>query len=337
MLAVDAGQVAGEVVATCRVPADTAEREWMLVRDRAADRPQWVLVFTSARLDSRSTTLPLPAAEPATTPGRVTLEYRTANGGRAVTLAAVAGGPSTLDVFVNYELEVNVERDLDRAVDAMNTGGLLDVMCDVPGRAPPPVGPSGPAGDLRSTAPPGPRSVTPPDARSGGTPAASEWTAGGALAWSIDVLQAQGGRRYALQTVSWGRDITSDIGTGLLRGRLMWAIEAAPVYGQWAPTSTYGVGLSPLVWRWRFVPRGGVRPFAELAFGGLFTRAGVPEGNEAANFLAHGAFGLRFLSRSRLSFVAAYRVQHISNGNQRVENPGVNAHVLWMGVGVGKR
>ena len=38
-------------------------------------------------------------------------------------------GPLDLDVFVNLRLEVNVERDLDRAVDTMNTEGPIAVSC----------------------------------------------------------------------------------------------------------------------------------------------------------------------------------------------------------------
>ena len=36
----------------------------------------------------------------------------------------------------------------------------------------------------------------------------------------------------------------------------------------------------------------------------------------------------------QVSWVTAYRFQHISNGNQLTSNPGVNAHVLWIGLSV---
>jgi hypothetical protein len=128
-----------------------------------------------------------------------------------------------------------------------------------------------------------------------------------------------------------------DAGPGILRGRLMWAFELMPIYWQHAPTTTIGMGFSPLVWRWRFAPRPRAAPFAELAFGGLFTSNPVPEGTEAANFIAHGGFGVRWRPASRISLVTAYRFQHISNGNQLTSNPGVNAHVLWVGLALGVR
>jgi hypothetical protein len=258
-----------------------------------------VLVYRSATLSQPSVALPLPGAAPDTSAG-VILEYRTANGGRAVTLDAANEGPSTLDVFVNFELEVNVERDLDRAVDAMNTEGPLAVVC-APG----------------------------PD---GGAPRGDEWMVGAGYAWGIDLFQSTGGQRYVTTAVSWGRDLTRDIGPGALRGRLMWAVEALPLLWQYQPTATAGIGISPLVWRWRFAPRPRAAPFVELAFGGLFTSDPVPEGTRTANFLSHGAFGVRWRPAARASVITAYRFQHISNGNQQVANPGVNAHVVWLGL-----
>lgn len=159
-----------------------------------------------------------------------------------------------------------------------------------------------------------------------------EWQVGVGYAWSIDLLQSEGGRRYVPVTVSWGRDLTRDVPPGVLRGRLMWAVEAMPLYWQQRPTTTWGAAVMPLVWRWRFTPRRRVAPFAELAFGGLFTADPVPEGTEDENFITHGGFGLRWQPSRRLALVTAYRFQHISNGNQSVANPGVNAHIGWVGL-----
>jgi hypothetical protein len=150
----------------------------------------------------------------------------------------------------------------------------------------------------------------------------SEWMVGAGVGLSIGVLQSQAGRRYVTPAVSWGRDLTADGGPGFLRGRLMWAIEAVPLYWQTSPRSTYGAGVSPLVWRWRFTPRPRAAAFAELAFGGLFTSDEVPEGTVQTNFMTHGAFGLKWKLSAQVSLVTAYRFQHISNGNQTSTNPG---------------
>lgn len=174
------------------------------------------------------------------------------------------------------------------------------------------------------------------DGQSGPEPAAlprgHEWQVGAGYGWSFDLLDSEGGRRYIPWTVSWGWDLMDDAGPGFLRGRLMWAVEAMPLYWQYQPTDTAGVGISPLVWRWRFVPRNRAAAYAELAFGGVFTGDPVPEGTESANFLTHGAFGIKWRPARRTALITAYRFQHISNGNQLSTNPGVNAHVLWLGL-----
>ena len=164
------------IVTTCRVAEDPAGREWSLAREGPSDSPRWVLLFRRGAAASAPVRLPLPSAAPTVSAERVELDFHSANGGRSVTLSAGAAGPSRLDVFVNFELEVNVERDLDRAVDAMNTEGPITVTCTF-------------------AAPPGP-------------PRQDEWMAGVGAAWSIDLLQSAGGRRVRAgqRVVGPGRD-----------------------------------------------------------------------------------------------------------------------------------
>jgi hypothetical protein len=172
----------------------------------------------------------------------------------------------------------------------------------------------------------------------------SEWMIGAGAAWSIPLFDSAGGRGYVVQSVSWGRELTSGGGPGILRGRFVWAIEVTPLYAQFAPSTVYGAGVSPLFWRWNFEPHGRWSPFAELSMGGLWTSAPVPEGTSPANFTAHAGFGTRIRLRGgsgghvraspRLGLAVAFRFQHISNGNQMVENPGVNAPMAWVGLSV---
>jgi len=163
------------------------------------------------------------------------------------------------------------------------------------------------------------------------TVGASEWMVTAGPAWGVVVFHSAGGHRYFLQTVSWGRVLTRPRGPGALRGTFELAIEIAPVFGQWQPTKTYGVGFTPLDWRWNFEPHGRLTPFAELAGGGLWTRDPVPVRTTTANFTAHAGGGVRYLIRPMQSLVASYRFHHISNGNRLERNPGVNAHVFQVG------
>ena len=114
-------------------------------------------------------------------------------------------------------------------------------------------------------------------------------------------------------------------------GRCLPAVDAAVYNGQFAPTHTYGFGLSPLVWRWNFEPRERVATYAEIAGGGLWTTDPVPVRTTTANFTAHAAYGVRYLVRPHHAFVVSYRFHHISNGNRLERNPGVNAHVFQVG------
>jgi hypothetical protein len=113
----------GQPVATCRVPNDPQARTWSL--ERAAP-DAWRVVFSSKSLDKPRVELPLANASPIISESTITLTYASSNGGRALEWT-ITNGPSKLDLRVNHGLEVNVERDLDPAVDLMNTDGEIEV------------------------------------------------------------------------------------------------------------------------------------------------------------------------------------------------------------------
>ena len=66
----------------------------------------------------------LPGAAPVISDGHATLDFHNANGGRQITLAVTPSGAS-LEVYVDYGLEVNIDPNLDPDVDRLNTGGPL--------------------------------------------------------------------------------------------------------------------------------------------------------------------------------------------------------------------
>ena len=68
--------------------------------------------------------LALPDAKPVVGERQLSLEYRTLNGGRDVKWKVDAAGAS-LDIYANFELEVNIEADLDPRVELMNTDGAI--------------------------------------------------------------------------------------------------------------------------------------------------------------------------------------------------------------------
>jgi lipid A 3-O-deacylase PagL len=163
---------------------------------------------------------------------------------------------------------------------------------------------------------------------------ATEWMATVGNGWSSVMFHSASGHKYVMQTLSWGRVLTAPHFPGALRGRFEWAFEAIPVYAQYTPDTTYGFGLTPVVWRWNFEPRGRYAPFAQLAGGALWTTSPVPQNTSTANFTANVGAGVRIVLKSHEALVLMYRFDHISNGNRLEANPGVNAHALHFGLSV---
>jgi lipid A 3-O-deacylase len=160
---------------------------------------------------------------------------------------------------------------------------------------------------------------------------ASEWMVTAGPAFGVSLFHSEPGHRYVLSSVSWGHVLTRPRGSGLFRGQFVWAFEGIPLFGQHSPDDTIGLGVTPIVWRWNFQPRGRVGHFAELAGGLLWTGEPVPRRTTTANFTAHIGYGVRYFVTPTRAFVAGYRFHHISNGNRLERNPGVNAHVMQFG------
>ncbi len=294
---------AAETVATCRVPNDPQQRVWSLERLPSA----WRIAFSSRALDRPRVELPLPNAHLRIEKQRIGLSLASANGGLTVYWAIEPGPrfPSWLDLHVNHGLEVNVERDLDPAVESMNSDGLLQLDC----------------------------SIGAPVSNDGGAPVArqSEWHVAAGVARSVGLFESTGGRAYAVQTISYSRELTRELKFIGIRGRFAWGVEATPIFAQFSPATIYGVGVAPVVWRWNFVPRENWSAFAELSMGGMWSTAPIPEKTSRVNFTAHWGGGVRRHWRARHALLFAYRFQHFSNGNQLGSNPGVNSHVFLAG------
>ena len=119
------GQPATTPIAECALTGDPGSRVYQVIDRGATQEPRWLLRLSATALGERRIDLPMANATIERREGRLSIVSVSANGGASVQIDAAAGsGPSTVDVFVNYELEVNVWRDLSPDVEQMNTHGV---------------------------------------------------------------------------------------------------------------------------------------------------------------------------------------------------------------------
>ena len=118
-------QTAPKTVLECRLPSEPDPRVFQLLDYGPAREPRFTLRVSGAALGTRHADLPLANARIERRGRGLSVASASANGGAAVQIDASDGaGASSIDVFVNYELEVNVWRDLLPEVEQMNTHGL---------------------------------------------------------------------------------------------------------------------------------------------------------------------------------------------------------------------
>ena len=110
-------------VVECTLPGDTAGRVYRILDAGSGREPRWSLRLTAQSLGQRHVDLPLPDARVERRGSVLSLSSTSANGGLTVHIEAREGSASMVDVFVNFELEVNVWRDLSPEVEQMNTDG----------------------------------------------------------------------------------------------------------------------------------------------------------------------------------------------------------------------
>jgi hypothetical protein len=109
---------------TCTMPDDAQQRVYRLEPMGAGGAAAWQLSYRDRQMGSAWLHLRLPGARPEVDGQTMRLAYKNANGGRQVTLTVAPAG-STLEVWVDHGLEVNIEPDLDPRVDSMNTNGPI--------------------------------------------------------------------------------------------------------------------------------------------------------------------------------------------------------------------
>ena len=108
---------------TCTSIGLTPTRAWTFARENDTWRVTHVVTG-----ETRRATLLLPNAAATFGDAAISLRARTANGGIDVTLSG-SWQRATLDAYVNYELEVNVDASLTPDIDDISTEAPTGVRC----------------------------------------------------------------------------------------------------------------------------------------------------------------------------------------------------------------
>ena len=96
--------------------------------------------------------------------------------------------------------------------------------------------------------------------------------------------------------------------------------------------TTYGAAVHPAGFRFVFLPKRRLKPYAQTSAGFIFTRKPVPV-PESPNYNFSGDFGggLMYSVDKYHTINFGYRYFHISNMNIGEINPGYNANVFYIG------
>jgi opacity protein-like surface antigen len=127
-----------------------------------------------------------------------------------------------------------------------------------------------------------------------------------------------------------GYVVTDEHGSGWPRGNFELLAEPAVLRPD-ASNSTTVAGLSALV-RWIFTTGPLVRPYLEAGLGVLSGEIDRSRSTCDMNFLVQAGAGAMLFVSDRTALTAAYRYQHISNGDRCFPNIGINSSAVVVGI-----
>ena len=155
------------------------------------------------------------------------------------------------------------------------------------------------------------------------------------------------GRQFAMASFRWGRVIGTKHGVTYQYMFRVIPVSFAIKNEVWNPDrkydapdgqpetvrrTTYGFGIEPAGFRFIFMPKRRLKPFAQTAAGFLFSRKPIPVPQSPNyNFIGEFGGGLSYSITPRRTVNFGYRYFHISNMNIGEINPGYNANVFYIG------
>ncbi|MCI0604529.1 acyloxyacyl hydrolase [bacterium] len=129
-----------------------------------------------------------------------------------------------------------------------------------------------------------------------------------------------------------GKVLTGDLGKGIFRGRLEYAVEAIPAFFVFQDSTVYGFDVTPIILKWNFTSaHNRWIPYFEAGAGMLLTSEDVPEKTFPFNFTPQAGFGFHIMTGQRQAFTLTLKYMHISNGGLDSPNPGINSVQMFVG------
>lgn len=108
---------------------------------------------------------------------------------------------------------------------------------------------------------------------------------------------------------------------------------ATPLVRPTIRETTYGVGFQPINFKFIFLAKNRLKPFAQTGAGIMLTNKAIPVPRSTL-FQLTGEFGggLMYMLSPKKAMSFGYKYFHISNGNinGKINNPGFNANVFYV-------
>jgi hypothetical protein len=96
--------------------------------------------------------------------------------------------------------------------------------------------------------------------------------------------------------------------------------------------TTYGFGIKPANFRFVFLPKRRLKPFAQVGAGFIFTKKPIPVPQSPNyNFIGDFGGGVMYSVKPKQAISFGYKYFHISNMNIGEINPGYNANIFYIG------
>ncbi|MFB3076262.1 MAG: acyloxyacyl hydrolase [Candidatus Methylomirabilales bacterium] len=141
----------------------------------------------------------------------------------------------------------------------------------------------------------------------------------------IDDLQ------YVFLAPRWGIGITDPLGGGAFyRGNFELLVEGQ-FFFETEPTSGWGGGFA-LLFRYNFLPEGKFIPFVEAGAGILGLDFDVAGQDDGFNFSPQAGLGFHYFLSENTALTGEWRWLHISNGDTREPNFGIDSSLFLIGV-----